>query len=67
LIQPRCHEVSKKPEPEWIDEQRLEQVGEKIVVLPEVEDPPDAGAPSVRAIAGTGPRPTGGDRPAPKR
>ena len=58
LIQGHCHETNKKPEAEWIDEQRLEQMGEEIVELPEVDD--DQGAPSVRAIAGV-------DREPPKR
>jgi len=62
LIQPRGA-PDKKIEPEWIDEQRLEQVGDEIVELPVMEDDPlvdDLGAPSVRAV-------TGGDREAPKR
>ena len=64
LIQPRSHETNKKPETEWIDEQRLEQVGDDVVKLPSWVQGPlgelDQGAPSVRAI-------TGGDREAPKR
>ena len=62
LIQPRGA-PDRKPEPHWIDEQRLERVGDEVVELPEVEDDPlgeDLGAPSVRAV-------TGGDREPPKR
>ena len=72
LIQPRGA-PDKRPEPEWIDEQRLEQVGDEVVELPEADDlgrllpnvgtgsmlPPDEDPPSVRAV--------GGDREAPKR
>lgn len=65
LIQGNCYETNKKPEAEWIDETRLVQVGEEIVELPDVEDPPDAGTPSVRAL--TGKLATGSDREPPKR
>lgn len=63
LIQPRGA-PDKRPESEWVDEQRLEQVGEEMVELPEVEAaPPAAGGSSVRGIKVT----TGGDREPPKR
>lgn len=74
LIQSRCWEGNKKPEPHWIDEQRLEQVGDEVVELPEIDEgrlvpdaAPGAELPASAQTRGAVRAVTGADIEAPKR
>ena len=80
LIQPRSHEMHKKPDPVWIDEQRLEVIPEDgVFKLPEMEHEGQAldeimdGTGRVRdavlgaPVAGAVRHGTGADIEAPKR
>ena len=39
LLAPETDDVKKKPESEWLDDQRLDSVGNKIVVLDNGDEP----------------------------